>query len=193
MPRVGLSAAAVVDAALRIVDDQGPGGLTLAAVANRTGVATPSLYKHVGSLAELRALVALRVIDEMIGRFTTVATGRSGDEAVALLMREYRAYVVRYPARYAAVPVDPLHDPLLAEAGTRMLGVLLAVLRGYGLRDSAAIHAARCLRAIVHGFASIEASGGFGLAEDVGESYEHAIAMFLASLPRPELRSTGER
>jgi hypothetical protein len=36
---------------------------------------------------------------------------------------------------------------------------------------------------IVHGFASIESSGGFGLAEDPSETYEQLIQMYLASLP----------
>jgi hypothetical protein len=59
-------------------------------------------------------------------------------------------------------------------------------LRGYDLDGSAAVHATRCARAIAHGFASIEASGGFGLPEDLDETYERLIRMFLASLrPQP--------
>jgi AcrR family transcriptional regulator len=186
MPRAGLSTTAVVDAAIALIDDQGLPALTLAAVAARTGVAAPSLYKHVGSLAELRTLVALRVMEEMSERFATAVMGRSGDDAVATLMRAYRAYVLEHPARYAAMPADPLHDPALAAAGTRLLAVFLAVLRGYGLPDSAAIHTTRCFRAAVHGFASIEASGGFRLSQDLDETYEHLIRMLTASLPGPQ-------
>lgn len=182
--RAGLSTAAVVDAALAIIDEQGLGALTLAAVAQRTGVAAPSLYKHVGSLAELRTLVGVRVIEEMTERFSQVVMGRSRDDAVEVLMHEYRAYVVAHPARYAAAPADALHDPRAAEAGRRLLEVFLAVLRGYGLTDSAAIHTTRCVRAAVHGFASLEASGGFGLPEGLDESYQQLVRMTLASLPR---------
>jgi AcrR family transcriptional regulator len=184
MPRVGLSTAAVVDAALSIIDEQGLDALTLAAVAGRTGVAAPSLYKHVGNLAELRALLGVRVMEEMTERFATATMGRSRDDAVEVVMRTYRAYVVEHPARYAAMPRDPLHDPALLATGTRLLNVFLAVLRGYGLTDSAAIHATRCLRAIAHGFASIEAGGGFGLPEDLDDTYQQLIRMFIASLPR---------
>ncbi|MEO3816303.1 WHG domain-containing protein [Plantactinospora sp. B24E8] len=184
MPRVGLSTAAVVSAALDVIDAQGPDGLTLAAVASRTGVAAPSLYKHVAGLAELRALVGVRVLTEMTERFTAAVIGRSGDDAVAALLRTYREYVREHPARYAALPLDPLHDAGMLEAGKGMMQVFLGMLRGYGLTDSAAIHATRCARSIAHGFASIEANGGFGLAEDRDETYEQLIAMFLASLPR---------
>jgi AcrR family transcriptional regulator len=184
MPRVGLSTAAVIHAALGVIDDQGLDALTLAAVADRTGVAAPSLYKHIGSLAELKVLVGVRIMEELTERFTTAVMGRSGDDAVATLMRTYRTYVAEHPARHAAMPPDPLHDPALASAGTRLLNVFLAVLRGYGLRDAAAIHATRRLRAIVHGFSSLEAAGGFGLPEDLDTTHEQLINMFIASLPR---------
>ncbi|MGO2740360.1 MAG: TetR/AcrR family transcriptional regulator, partial [Cellulosimicrobium funkei] len=57
MARAGLSHDAVVRIALDLVDAGGPTGfadLTLAKVAAQAGGATPSLYKHVGSLAALR-------------------------------------------------------------------------------------------------------------------------------------------
>ncbi|WP_091654120.1 TetR/AcrR family transcriptional regulator [Micromonospora pallida] len=184
MPRAGLSTAAVVDAALHLIDERGLDALTLAAVAERTGVAAPSLYKHVGSLAQLRTQMAVRIMEELTERFTKALVGRSGDDAVATLMRTYRQYAVDHPARHAAIPPDPLHDPELASAGARLIEVLFAVLRGYGLDGAAAIHTTRCLRAIVHGFASIEAAGGFGLPEDLDTTHEQLIRMFVASLPR---------
>jgi len=182
VPRAGLSPEAVVDAALTLVDESGLDALTFAAVAGRTGVAAPSLYKHVGSVAALRTLVGRRVIDEMTERFTAAVVGRSGDEAVTRLLRAYRDYAVAFPRRYAAMPADPLHDPALVEAGRRLLGVFLAVLRGYGLEGPAAVHAIRAARAIAHGFVSIETAGGFGLPEELDETYERLIRMFVATL-----------
>lgn len=184
MPRAGLSPEAVVDAAIDVVDDRGPEALTLAAVAQHAGVAAPSLYKHVDSLAALRSRVAARVIAEMTERLGSAVMGRSGDDAMRALMHSYRAYVLEHPRRYAAMPPDPLHDPALEAVGVRLLDVILAVLRGYGLERADAIHATRCLRAVVHGFASIEASGGFGLSENVDETYERLIRMFLDTLSR---------
>lgn len=181
MARAGLSAAAVVDAAVAVVDANGIDGLTLAAVAGRTGVATPSLYKHVGGLAALRALVGVRVMAELTERLGAAVMGRSRDEAVAALMAAFRAYATAHPGRYAAMPADPLHDPATAEAGSRLLDVFLAVLRGYGLTGSAAVHATRRLRAIGHGFVTLETAGGFGLPEDLDETYRQLIAMCTAS------------
>jgi len=182
MPRAGLSRAAVVDAALAVVDATGADGLTLAAVAGRCGVVAPSLYKHIGGLPELRTLVGHRVLDEMTDRFTRAVLGRSRDDAVAALLREYRAYAREHPARYAAMPANPLGDPASAAAGERLIGVFLAVLRGFGLSGPAAIHAIRCARALAHGFVAIELGGGFGLPEDVDDTYERLIRMYLTSL-----------
>ncbi len=48
----------IVQAAAGILEAEGPQGLTMRAVAAATGVRAPSLYKHVGSRAELIRLVA---------------------------------------------------------------------------------------------------------------------------------------
>ncbi|MGK5556345.1 TetR/AcrR family transcriptional regulator [Actinomadura kijaniata] len=182
MPRVGLSPEGVVDAAVAIVDDGGPAALTLAAVASRTGVATPSLYKHVRNLAELRRLVTLRVLEELTERLTAATVGRSGDDAVHSLMRAYRSYVADHPGRYGALEQAADPDPRVRAASQRLLDILLAVLRGYGLEGAALIHAARCLRSAVHGFTVLEAAGGFGLPEDLETSYRRLIAMVVGSL-----------
>ncbi|MGI5166957.1 TetR-like C-terminal domain-containing protein [Spirillospora sp. CA-253888] len=182
MPRVGLTPGGVVDAAVTIVDADGPAALTLAAVAAKAGVATPSLYKHVRNLAELRDLVTLRVMEELTDRLATAVMGRSGDDAVRALMRAYRSYVVDHPGRYAAMEQTPGTDPRLADAAERLLGVLLAVLRGYGLEGAELIHAARCLRSAVHGFAVLEAAEGFGLPEDLEASYDLLVRMVVGGL-----------
>ncbi|WP_327638613.1 WHG domain-containing protein [Kribbella sp. NBC_00482] len=177
-----LTPAAVVEVALGIVDEHGPDGLTLAAVAQGCGVATPSLYKHVASLGELKALVGVRVLEDMTEQFTATVLGTGGDEAVIALMHAYRSYVAAHPKRYAAMPMDPLHDPVQEAAGKKLVGVMYATLRGYGLEGPAAVHATRRLRVLVHGFASIESGGGFGLPEDLDATYDQLIQMYLASL-----------
>lgn len=182
MPRVGLSPAAVVDAAIAILDEDGPTALTLAAVAGRTGVATPSLYKHVPSLAELRRLIAIRVLDELAERLREAALGRSGDDALTGMMLAFRRYATEHPGRYALLPQTPQADPDAAAAATRLVEVFLAVFRGYGLTGSAAIHATRAVRAAAHGFASLEVAGGFGLPEDLDTSYRTLVTLLIAGL-----------
>ena len=56
MPRAGLSRDAVVALAVELLDADPHAPVTLAAVAGRAGVAVPSLYKHVRSLAGIQCL-----------------------------------------------------------------------------------------------------------------------------------------
>ncbi|RPK74811.1 Transcriptional regulator, TetR family [Streptomyces sp. ADI97-07] len=185
MPRAALSADAVVALALETVDQAGPAALTLSAVAGRAGVATPSLYKHVRNLAELRDLVSARIMNDMADEAGRAVLGRSADEAIRAFMKAWRDYTLRNPHRYAALLQTP--EPRTAEAGARLLDIIRAALRSYGLTDSAAIHMARCLRAAVHGFAVLETDGAFGLPESLDESHDLLVRMVIAGAgaPRP--------
>jgi AcrR family transcriptional regulator len=167
---------------MELIDQHGPDELTLAKVAEHTGVAAPSLYKHVRSLADLRNQVAIQVVGELTERLTAAVMGLGGDEALRAAMWAYRQYVIEHPNRYAAIPQAPSSDPELAAATGRWLEVVLAVLRGYGLEGSAAIHAARCFRATAHGFASLQAAGGFLLPEDLDTTYDHLIGMITTGI-----------
>jgi AcrR family transcriptional regulator len=182
MARAGLNTEAVVTAAIDEIDEHGADALTIAAVARRCGVAAPSLYKHVADIAQLRALVCRRVLEELTAEAVPVVTGRSGYEALSGLMRAWREYAVTYPKRYAAMANDPLSGPMTREAATGLLNVLMAVLGGYGRTGSAAIHQARCVRSAVHGFVTLEVGGGFGLPEDLDVSFEQLIHMVTSSL-----------
>ncbi|MFC5646156.1 TetR-like C-terminal domain-containing protein [Kitasatospora cinereorecta] len=184
MPRAGLTPAAVVDHALELLDEQGAQGLTLAAVAARAKVATPSLYKHVpGGLSELRRLVAVRATAELAERLSDAVLGRSTDEAVAALMAAYADYAGEHPERYAAVPQAPqADDPEQLAAATRLVEVVLRVLSGYGLEGSEAIHATRTVRAMAHGFASLTTGGAFRLAEDQAVTLDRMTRVLVEGL-----------
>jgi AcrR family transcriptional regulator len=156
LPRAGLSRAAVVDVALALVDAEGPAALTLAAVAARTGVATPSLYKHVGSLTDLRNLLAVRLFDEFTAATTAAVLGLSGDAALEGLMRAYHRYAVTHPHRDAVLPQAPDPDPAVSAAANRLVELCFAVLRGYGLDEPAAVHATRRMRVAANGFATLD-------------------------------------
>lgn len=56
------------------------------------------------------------------------------------------------------------------------------MLELYGLDEAAAIHAVRGLRSIVHGFATLELAGGFGLPLDCDESFLRLLRAYVAGL-----------
>ncbi len=183
---VGLTREGVVAAAAALADERGLHDLTLAQVAARLGVKLPSLYNHVDGLPGLRRAIAALALGELTAAITRAAVGRAGDEAVMAVAQAYRAYVLEHPGRYAAIVRAP--DPADEELGALSAGlveVVAAVLAPFGLADDDAIHAVRGLRSLVHGFATIEAAGGFGMALDRDESFRRLVRVFVAGLRRP--------
>lgn len=177
-----------MDIAVGLVDT-GPRGfaeLTLASVAARAGVAVPSLYKHIGSLGELRRDVALVGMRELNRRTSIATIGRAEDDALRALGREMRAFARERPGLYAASQLAPdLTDPVelaLAQAASDAVDVIAAVLRGFGLPDARAVDAIRATRSAIHGFATLEANGGFGMPDDVDASFEALLDILVGGV-----------
>ncbi len=183
MPRAGLTPALVVESATRIADASGLSALTLAAVAGEVGVRTPSLYKHVDGLPSLRRLVGVRAKRELAAVLSRATVGRSRGDAVRSLALAYRSWAAEHPGQAAAVQAAPLPgDDEDVEASTAVTDVVFAALRGYGLSDDALVDATRTLRAVLVGFAALEASGGFGMARPVDESFDWWLDSFDTAL-----------
>jgi AcrR family transcriptional regulator len=184
MPRAGLDSEAVISAAAQLADAGGLQALTLARLADRLGVRAPSLYAHVGGgLADVRRRLAARGARELAAALGIAAAGRSRLDALRAVARAYRAYAHAHPGTYAAMQRAPdAGDSESALAAGALIGVIVAVLDGYGLEDAEAIHAVRVVRAALHGFVSLEQEGGFAMPISVERSYERLIAMLDAGL-----------
>jgi hypothetical protein len=73
-------------------------------------------------------------------------------------------------------------DPQLRESEARAVRPGLTLVESLGLRGDEAIHALRAFRSAVHGFATLEAAGGFGLPLDLDESFERMIRMIIEGM-----------
>lgn len=189
MPRVGLNRERVVAVALDAVDAGGRAGfteLTLARVASAAGVSTPSLYKHVASLADLRREVAVQAVGDLVRETSRATVGRSGPDAIRALGRAMREYARQHPGRYAALqvaadPDDPADAPLAA-AGEEAVAVVAAVLSGAGVPDRHLVDAVRVLRAAIHGYVTLELDLGFRLPDDLDTSFDILLDVQIAGL-----------
>ena len=178
MPRAGLDPAVVTACAAGLADEVGLANVTMGLLAERLGVRAPSLYKHVDGQEDLRRRVAELALTDLGDALRDALQGLAGRDALAAAARTLRAYVLEHPGRYAAtVRLDATgpHDPLTA-AGDRVLGSLAAVLAGYDLAPGETIHALRMLRSLLHGFAVLEAAGGFQMDTDVDDSFHWLVA-----------------
>jgi hypothetical protein len=72
----------------------------MALLADRLGVRTPSLYKHVGGLADLQHRVATLAMTELGEVIRDAVQGRAGFDALAALLTAVRDYVAAHPGRY---------------------------------------------------------------------------------------------
>jgi AcrR family transcriptional regulator len=187
-PRVGLDRAAVVEVAAALADEEGLEGVTLAELASRLGVRTPSLYNHVAGLEGLRRELALLGTRELARRLGRAAVGKTTDEAAFAIAQAYRDFVKERPGLYAATVrsyrISYPGDPELAAAEGDTMETVLAVLASYGLASEEAVHAARGLRSVAHGFATLEVAGGFGMPLDLDESFRRLVLAFTDGLRR---------
>ncbi len=193
MPRAGLTAATVTDAAAALADEIGLDNLSMGSLAERLGVKPPSLYKHVLSQADLVHRIAIQAMSEVADAIRDASQGRAGGDALTASAQAMRTYVKTHPGRYAAGnaarPTGP-DDPLVA-AVDRLLTSLSAVLCGYRLERSQEIHALRMLRSMIHGFATLEAAGGFQIATDIDESFAWMVNLIDDGLQAHQPRRHG--
>ncbi len=178
MARAGLDSDEVVRAGARLADAEGLEAMTLARLADQLGVRAPSLYAHVSGLDDLRSRIGVRGALELAGELQAAAAGRAGVDALAAVAHAYRGYALAHPGSYEALQRAPdPRDSQASDAAARVVGVVLAVLRGYGLEGDDAIHAARVIRSALHGFVALERAGGFGYPLALDESYARLIGL----------------
>jgi AcrR family transcriptional regulator len=173
MPRAGLDAASVTLAGAALADEVGFTGLSMGLLAERLGVTTPSLYKHVSNQADLAHRIAVLAMNEIADAIRDATQGRAGSEALVAGAHAMRRWVLEHPGRYAAgnsAKVTGPEDPLIP-AVQRVLASWAAMLHGYRLDPDQEIHALRMLRSVLHGFATLEADGSFQIATDVEDSF----------------------
>lgn len=183
MPRAGLDAEAVVEAAAGLADAAGLGELTLARLSGALGIRTPSLYAHVNGLGDLRARLGARGARQLAAELQAAVAGRAGAHALRAVAAAYRSYAHAHPGTYAAMQVaSDCADTRAAAAA--VVSVIVAVLDGYGLHGDDAIHAVRAVRSALHGFVSLEREGGFGIPLPVDDSFAILVDMIDAGLQR---------
>ena len=183
MPRAGLDSEIVTQAAAAIVNAEGLAGLTLARLAATLRVAPPSLYKHVGGLEDLIVRVTTLAIRRLADRLVAAAIGRSGSRALQAIAEAYRRFAIEHVGLYLLT--QSASEPTSAEQQVevaRALEVFAAVVAGYGTPDEFAVHAIRLTRAGLHGFADIEARGGFQMTACVDESFQLLVEALDTSL-----------
>lgn len=182
-PRIGLDRNTLLQAATEMADEQGLDSVTLASLAQKLKIRSPSLYNHVNGLPDLRRELALSGLAKMAACFEAVLPEAAGDEALRAFSRVYLDFARRHPGLYEALQRAP--DPAdreLNEAGAAVVSLVVRVIENYGLRGEAAIHAVRGIRSVLHGFVALERQGGFGMPLDLDMTFQRLVDAFIAGI-----------
>jgi AcrR family transcriptional regulator len=183
--RVGLSRPAVVEAAVALLEEAGTlDAVTLAAVAERLGVRTQSLYSHVDGLDGLRRELALHPVAALGRELSDAAMGRAGAVAVEAIIRTYLSFAAEHPGLFAATLRAPGDDAELSAAVATVTTPLNLVFRSYGLGAEAHVHRYRLVWATVGGFATLRRDGLFTRPGDPDDTIAHLVRVFADQLER---------
>ncbi|MFX3618028.1 MAG: TetR/AcrR family transcriptional regulator [Sporolactobacillus sp.] len=166
-----------------IVNQGGYEALTLAMVAKSLKIKTPSLYNHISGLNDLRKELALYALEELNHEVMQSAVGRSGDKALKAIGLTFIHFMRENPGLYAATLIAPdLQDTEIDQASSALVGIILKVLEPYHLSKDRAIHLVRGLRALAHGFSTLERQGGFNIDVPLDDSISLAFDTFIKGM-----------
>jgi AcrR family transcriptional regulator len=178
-PRAGLDKGLIVLAAVELINNEGIDALTLNRLASKLNIQPPSLYNHIEGLPGLMRELALLNAQQLFTCFANAAIGKSGEDALMSIAQAYRTYIKECPGLYiAGLRAQSTHtnrDSELRQAEDKIVKVAMAVVKSFGLIGDDALHAVRGFRSLVHGFATLEISGGFGLPLDCDESFRRLV------------------
>jgi len=181
--RQGLNRQTVIEAAAEIAEEEGFEKITLASVAKKLHIKTPSLYNHIDNLMDLKKALACYGIQKFAAALAEPAIGKSGDDALYAIGTAYVDFVRCHQGLYEAITRVP--DPTDSEfeqESDKILKLLGKVMEGYHLDHEEAIHAVRGLRSIAHGFSSLELNHGFNMNASKQKSLRWMLEAYMTGM-----------
>ncbi len=175
-PRRTLSRDAIVDAAMRVLDKEGTGGLSMRRVAQELDTGPASLYAHVSNREELEELLFDRILGEV--PIPTPDPARWQDQ-LKQLIRDAEAAFVRHRAARLALARMPFTPNGLINGEAA-----LALLRCGGIPDQVAAYAVDLLSlySVAHAMeASVYADKG--VTEEQNQERFQQVRGYLEELP----------
>jgi AcrR family transcriptional regulator len=185
-PRGSLSREEIIKEALALLEEQGPGALSMRRLADRLGVAPNALYTHVRGKADLID----GLIDQVYAGLTlTLNPAPAGDwtQQLATLSQEIRGHLLAHPA---VVPYA-LQQPGLGPHSLRLGEAIYNVLRPAGFSDQAVVGTVYALLTYILGFVALEIPRA-GTDPQTSDEFVRRMWAFFAALPPGEFPHTVE-
>ncbi|MDF2952601.1 MAG: TetR family transcriptional regulator [Anaerocolumna sp.] len=184
-PRVNLDKEAILKIAADIADRDGLEAVTIATLAKKLNIKSPSLYNHFDGMNDLRVHMAIYGMNELYNSLINATIGVAGEEAIHCFAEAYITFARSHHGLYDAITQISLEkDERLQVAGDKTVELVSRVLGTYKINKEEEIHIVRGLRSMLHGFASIEKNGGFGLPVDTDESLRNMVDIYLLGIQK---------
>lgn len=178
----------IVDAAERLLVTEGPEALTVRGIASEAGVATASVYNHLGGKQGILDALLTRGFDDL---HSAISVEQSADpvEDLAESGRRYREWARKNPQRYALMfePTETDFEPSQLTMGHAFatFKVLESQVRRAVDMDAIApgdpAEIAQRLWSLTHGMVSLELHG-MGFCDDLDTHQEATCATMLRGL-----------
>ncbi len=182
--KLGLTLEQVIEAAAEIADRNGLDALSLASIASTLGIRSPSLYNHVDGLAGIRRQLSIHASSLLTAELANSVEGLESTQALRAIAEQLRSFAHRHPGLYDSfLPApSPQEDPEVAAALAQPTAVVGSVLAEMGVDPATMIPLIRALRASIHGFVHLELRGGFGLPDDIDNSFTTTIDLVIEAI-----------
>ena len=171
---------AIVAAGRELIERDGVDGLTMAAVAERVGVQSPSLYKRVRDRGELISLVVGASIDDLTARMEAQRQPDPRARLVALA-DVMRAFAHERPVGYALVFGTHSAPPPETDAVRRSVTPLLDAVTAITGPEHA-LDGARLLTAWATGYLTLELADRLRLGGDIDAAWNWGLARIVSAL-----------
>ncbi|WP_156953251.1 TetR/AcrR family transcriptional regulator [Afifella pfennigii] len=192
--------AAMIEAAERIIAEEGVGAVTARRVASEVGVAVGTTYNVFDNLGGLIAAVNARTFADLAAAISGVkAQGRPTRAVLMDFADRYMAFVQANRRRWLAVfesemPEGGAEAPHQASIDRLFAGIEAAIAaHGTGIDAARARQSARGLWAAMHGLLILSATGRLRTIrlDSVRPTIEHLVACHLAGLDAPATTGKG--
>jgi AcrR family transcriptional regulator len=162
----------IVAAARELLEDAGPSGLSMRALADRLGIRAPSIYKHLPDKQALEAAIISAGFERQADAFDVAL--QDADDQLDAIARAYRAFAGAHPHLYRLMTERELHRELLTP-GVEERAALPVYEAVGGDRDLA-----RAAWAFAHGMTMLELTGRFPPGADVEAAWDTGLRAFTA-------------
>jgi TetR/AcrR family tetracycline transcriptional repressor len=183
-PRGSLTREEIIKEALALLDEHGPGALSMRRLADRLGVAPTALYTHVRGKADL-----INGLIDQVYAGLTLKPDPDGDwtQQLTTLSQAIRAHLLAHPA---VVPYA-LQQPGLGPHSLRLGEAIYNVLRPAGFSDQAVVGTVYALLTYILGFVALEVPRA-GTDPQTSDEFVRRMWAFFAALPPGEFPHTVE-